>query len=30
MHWVEIAAVAAGTRVGTVVDRGSIGDGFDN
>lgn len=29
-HWTAIAAVAAGTGVGTVVDRGSVGDGFDN
>jgi hypothetical protein len=29
-HWEVTAVVVAGTRVGTVVDRGSVGDGFDN
>jgi hypothetical protein len=28
-HWEVTADVAAGTKVGTVVDRGSVGDGFD-
>jgi hypothetical protein len=28
-HWEVTAVVAASTRVGTVVDRGSIGEGFD-
>ena len=29
-HWEAIVVVVAGTGVGTVVDRGSVGDGFDN
>ena len=29
-HWEATTAVAASTGVGTVVDRGSVGDVFDN
>jgi hypothetical protein len=29
-HWEAIAAIAIGTGVGTFVDRGLVGDGFDN
>ena len=29
-HWEAIAVVVAGMGVGTVVDRGSVGDGFYN
>jgi hypothetical protein len=28
-HWEVIAAVVVGTKVGTVVDRGLVGGGFD-
>ena len=28
-HWEVTAAIYAGTGVGTVVDRGSVGEGFD-
>ena len=28
-HWEATTAIVAGTGVGTVVDRGLVGDGFD-
>ena len=28
-HWEVTAAIVVGTEVGTIVDRGSVGDGFD-
>jgi hypothetical protein len=28
-HWEVTETIVAGTRVGTIVDRGSVGDGFD-
>ena len=29
-HWEVTVVVAAGTRVGTIVDRGFVGEGFSN
>ena len=29
-HWEVTAVFAAGTRVGTIVDSGLVGDGFEN